>query len=78
MTDAEPARDTHSEAELGYAEAFAELEEILHELEGEAVDIDHLGARVRRAAVLIRLCRGRIDAARMEIEQVVVDLDTDR
>jgi exodeoxyribonuclease VII small subunit len=62
--------------ELGYADALAELEGILHELEGDAVDVDHLGERVRRAAELIRLCRGRIDHARMEIEQVVAELDT--
>ena len=61
--------------EPGYAEALAELEGILRELEGETVDIDHLGERVRRAATLIRLCRSRIDAARMEIEQVVAELD---
>ena len=64
-----------STGELGYAEALAELEGILHELEGDAVDVDHLGERVRRAAELIRLCRGRIDHARMEIEQVVAELD---
>ena len=64
-------------AEPGYTEALAELEAILHELEGEAVDVDHLAERVRRAAVLIRLCRGRIDTARMEIEQVVAELDGD-
>ena len=61
--------------EPGYAEALAELEGILRELEGETVDVDHLGERVRRAATLIRLCRSRIDAARMEIEQVVAELD---
>jgi exodeoxyribonuclease VII small subunit len=68
---------TGGTGEPGYAEALAELESILHELEGEAVDVDHLAERVRRAAVLIRLCRGRIDTARMEIEQVVAELDSD-
>ena len=62
-------------SEPGYAEALTELEGILRELEGDTVDIDHLGERVRRAATLIRLCRSRIDAARMEIEQVVAELD---
>jgi exodeoxyribonuclease VII small subunit len=84
MTDHEPEHETVGEAgpaadpgpeALGYADALAELEEILHELEGEAVDVDHLGERVRRAAELIRLCRSRIDTARMEIEQVVAELD---
>ena len=66
---------TDEPAAPGYADALAELEEILRELEGEAVDVDHLGERVRRAAVLIRFCRSRIDAARMEIDQVVAELD---
>ena len=64
-------------SEPGYAEALTELEGIFRELEGDTVDIDHLGERVRRAATLIRLCRSRIDAARMEIEQVVAELDPD-
>jgi exodeoxyribonuclease VII small subunit len=61
--------------ELGYGEALAELEGILAELERESVDVDHLVERVQRAAVLIRLCRGRIATARMEIETVVADLE---
>jgi exodeoxyribonuclease VII small subunit len=64
-----------SENEIGYAAAMAELEQILGELEGEAVDVDHLADRVQRASVLIRLCRDRIGAARLHIEQVVADLD---
>jgi exodeoxyribonuclease VII small subunit len=63
------------EPEPGYASALGELEQILRELEGDSIDVDHLGERVRRAAVLIRLCRSRIDAARLEIEQVVAELD---
>jgi exodeoxyribonuclease VII small subunit len=63
------------DGELGYAEALAELERILAELERESVDVDHLVERVQRAAVLIRLCRGRIATARMEIETVVADLE---
>jgi exodeoxyribonuclease VII small subunit len=60
---------------LGYAAALAELERILGELEGEAVDLDHLAERVRRAAVLIRWCRSRIAATKLEIETVVADLE---
>ena len=60
---------------IGYQDALAELDEILAELEGEAVDVDRLGARVKRAAELIAICRGRISAARIEIESVVADLD---
>lgn len=64
-----------AEDDLAYVDAVDELEAILAELEGDEVDIDVLGARVRRAAALIRLCRERVSTARMEVEQVVADLD---
>ena len=61
--------------EIGYAEALTELEGILDEMEAETVDVDLLSERVRRAAELIRLCRTRITSARMEVEQIVAELD---
>ncbi len=60
---------------IGYGDALAELERILEEIEDEAVDVDVLGARVQRAAELLRICRDRIAAARMEVTQIVADLD---
>lgn len=62
-------------SEIGYKDALAELDQILDELDGDTVDVDRLGARVKRAAELIALCRGRIASARVEIESVVADLD---
>ena len=62
-------------APIGYAEAQRELDAILAELERSDVDVDRLADRVQRAAELIRLCRERIGAARVHIEQVVADLD---
>jgi exodeoxyribonuclease VII small subunit len=62
---------------IGYADALAELEAILDELDGDEVDVDVLGARVRRASELLRLCRERIAAARFEVEQVVGELEAE-
>ena len=59
---------------LGYAEALAELEAILAELELDNVDVDRLATQVQRAAELIRLCRERIGNARLQIEHVVAEL----
>ena len=61
--------------ELGYAEALAELEAILEELEDEHVDVDRLSDRVTRARALIARCRDRISDARLKVEDVVADLD---
>jgi exodeoxyribonuclease VII small subunit len=63
--------------QLGYAEALAELESILDELDGDEIDVDVLGSRVRRAAELLRLCRERIAGARFEVEQVVAELEAE-
>ncbi len=66
---------TTNDAELGYAEALAELEEILGQLEDDDIDVDVLSSKVERAAVLIHLCRGRIRAAQISVEEIVADLD---
>ena len=72
MSDPSPGRE-----EISYAAALEELETILEQLEGDSVDIDVLAERVKRAAVLIRLCRGRIQQARVDVEQIVADLEGD-
>ena len=61
--------------ELGYADALDELDDILRELEGSDVDVDRLADRVARAADLIALCRDRIGAARLRIDEVIADLE---
>jgi exodeoxyribonuclease VII small subunit len=73
----EPGRepDGGPEGPLGYLVALGELDKILRELEDPTVDIDRLGERVRRASQLVALCRERITAARLEVEQVVAELD---
>jgi exodeoxyribonuclease VII small subunit len=58
-----------------YADAVAELEAILVGLEADDLDVDALSARVARAAELIRVCRDRIAATRLEVERVVTDLE---
>lgn len=63
--------------EISYVDALAELERILDELDGDEVDVDVLGARVKRAAELLRLCRDRIAGARFEVEQVVAELEAE-
>jgi exodeoxyribonuclease VII small subunit len=80
MTEATPSpppAGSAGAADIGYADALAELEGILDELDGDEVDVDVLGARVRRASELLRLCRERIAGARFEVEQVVGELEAE-
>jgi exodeoxyribonuclease VII small subunit len=57
--------------DLAFADAIAELEGILRDLEADDVDIDRLASRVRRATELINLCRQRIAGVEMEITQIL-------
>jgi exodeoxyribonuclease VII small subunit len=59
-----------------YAAARDELDAILLELEGSDVDVDRLADRVARAAELIAICRDRIGNARLQIDEVIADLDS--
>jgi exodeoxyribonuclease VII small subunit len=59
----------------GYAEAMAELEVILEELEGDDLDVDVLADRVKRASELIKVCRTRIARAQADVDAIVVDLE---
>lgn len=72
-TDAQPSEDEADD--LTYTSAVAELDEILLELEDEALDVDVLAERVERASTLIRFCRTRITSARTQVSKIVADLD---
>lgn len=67
--------DVEDSEEIGYAAALTELESILEEIEDDAVDVDVLATRVKRAALLLRVCRARIMAAKVEVTQIVAELD---
>ncbi len=69
----EAAEDAES---LSYTSAMAELESILLQLEDDDVDIDALSSQVTRAAELIEFCRQRIQSAKVQVEQVVTNLET--
>lgn len=57
----------------GYAEAMAEVESILGELDSNSVDVDVLSERVERASFLINWCSERVSAAQMTVDALVAD-----
>ena len=72
-TDAETRGDAD---EPGFADALAELERIVADLESDALDIDRLAEQVGRAAELVQVCRERIGGARFSVEEIL-DRDAD-
>lgn len=59
----------------GYAEAIAELEGLLRDLDSGSVDVDVLSTKVSRASYLIDWCSERITAAQMTIDEMVAGFD---
>ena len=62
-------------ADPSFREAVDELEAILERIEGEEIDVDQLATELRRAAVLLDLCRTKIRKAELEVTQIVQTLD---
>lgn len=50
-----------------YESAFAELQQIVRDLQDEAAGIDELTVKIARAAELIRFCRERLRMTEEEI-----------
>jgi exodeoxyribonuclease VII small subunit len=54
---------------LTYTEAFAELQQIVVDMESSEIGIDELDAKVKRAAILLKICRDKL----YKTEQNVMD-----
>jgi exodeoxyribonuclease VII small subunit len=67
-------RNPKKKSDLGYAEASAELEQILQEIESGEIDLDVLSDKVERAAALIALCREKLAGTEAKVKKVVADL----
>jgi exodeoxyribonuclease VII small subunit len=57
-----------------YGEAAGRLEEILTKIEEGQVDIDELSGLVEEAAALVQLCRGKIQAAEVQVKTITEQL----
>lgn len=58
----------------GYDEAYAELKSILDDLQQDAIGVDELAEKVKRAAHLIAFCGARLRKAEGEVQKVLEEL----
>ena len=64
-----------SKKTLKYSDAVKELNSILADLESEAVDVDELSQKVKRAIELIKLCKEKIHKTEMEVTKIVKEFE---
>jgi exodeoxyribonuclease VII small subunit len=60
--------------QVTYSQALTELEEIVARIESEEIDIDILAEKVKRAAYLIQLCRGKLRDTEEEVKRSLSEL----
>lgn len=60
-----------------YKEAISELEEIVNDIENEAIDVDELAGKVERASKLLTICSDKLKKTEKEVDKVIAKLNSD-
>ncbi|MEX1240705.1 MAG: exodeoxyribonuclease VII small subunit [Cyclobacteriaceae bacterium] len=59
-----------------YAEAFEELQQIVSEIEEGHISVDELSEKVKRAALLIKICKAKLTSTEEDVNKILKDLDS--
>ena len=60
---------------ITYTAAISELEEIVSEIENEDIGVDELSEKVKRASVLIKICKDKLHKTEEEVGAVLKDIE---
>lgn len=58
-----------------YTEAFVELQQIVAEIESGQISVDVLSEKVKRAAVLIRICKEKLTKTEGDVNVILKELE---
>lgn len=61
-------------SEVNYTKAFAELQDIVHEIENGEISVDVLSKKVKRAAELIKICKSKLNATEEDVSKILKEL----
>lgn len=56
---------------MTYEEALKQLEDIVSKVESDELDIDSLGKQLKKAQLLIKLCKDKLAKADEDIKEVL-------
>ena len=59
-----------------YTEAFEELQEIVTEIEQGEISVDELSEKVKRAALLIKICKAKLTTTEEDVNLILRELDS--
>lgn len=58
-----------------YAQAFEELQQIVSEIEEGQISVDELSEKVKRAALLINICKAKLFSTEEDVNKILKELD---
>ena len=58
-----------------YADAFDELQQIVSEIEEGQISVDELSEKVKRAALLIKICKTKLTSTEEDVNKILKDLE---
>ncbi|MEO1050697.1 MAG: exodeoxyribonuclease VII small subunit [Bacteroidota bacterium] len=61
--------------EVSYSEAISEVEGIVAKIENAEPEIDELADMVKRAAELVKICKGKLRTTQQNLDQSLEDLE---
>jgi len=61
--------------QLSYTVAFEELQKIVGEIEDGEISVDELSDKVKRAALLIKICKSKLTETEADVNKILEDLD---
>ncbi len=61
--------------EPNYTEAFEELREIVSEMEQGEISVDELSEKVKRAAILIKICQAKLASTEEDVAGILKELE---
>ena len=66
-----------NEKEIKYTAAFEELQQIVAEIESGEISVDELSEKVKRASVLIAVCKEKLFKTEDDVNQILKELESD-
>ncbi|QQT27681.1 exodeoxyribonuclease VII small subunit [Sphingobacterium spiritivorum] len=62
------------ETNYSYTDAFNELQQIVNDISSGSTNIDELSEKIKRAALLIKVCRTKLISTEEEVNQLLANL----
>jgi exodeoxyribonuclease VII small subunit len=56
---------------FSYDKAIAEIEQIIDEIENDALDVDKLSEKVKKATTLIQQCKKKLSDTKAEVDNLL-------